>query len=122
MSIKNIEVAKNQFLFKTNGNPVSLTAKGNDSAAVVSLFISPNKNESNHGKNFLGFFFDHISGLIKGMTFWRYKPWNSWTKQIIVNNINTSKAETFNFWRTIADHFSGNHTVAFLELNLELAL
>lgn len=28
----------------------------------------------------------------------------------------TSKAETFNFWRTIAQHFSGNHTVAFLEL------
>ncbi len=29
---------------------------------------------------------------------------------------NTSKAETFNFWRTIAEHFSGNNTVAFLEL------
>lgn len=29
---------------------------------------------------------------------------------------NTSKAETFNFWRTIAEHFTGNHTVAFLEL------
>jgi aryl-phospho-beta-D-glucosidase BglC (GH1 family) len=29
---------------------------------------------------------------------------------------NTSKAETFNFWKTIANHFSGHNTVAFLEL------
>lgn len=29
---------------------------------------------------------------------------------------NTTKAETFNFWRVIAEHFSGNNTVAFLEL------
>lgn len=28
----------------------------------------------------------------------------------------TSKAETFNFWKMIATHFSGNNTVAFLEL------
>jgi hypothetical protein len=28
----------------------------------------------------------------------------------------TSKQETFNFWRTIAMHFAGNHTVAFYEL------
>jgi endoglucanase len=29
---------------------------------------------------------------------------------------NTSEAETFNFWRTIAGHFAGNNTVAFYEL------
>jgi endoglucanase len=29
---------------------------------------------------------------------------------------NTSKAETYQFWRTIAQHFSGNNTVAFYEL------
>ena len=29
---------------------------------------------------------------------------------------NTTKAETFDFWRTIAMHFHGNHTVAFYEL------
>ena len=28
----------------------------------------------------------------------------------------TSKAETYQFWRTIAQHFSGNNTVAFYEL------
>jgi hypothetical protein len=28
----------------------------------------------------------------------------------------TSQAETYNFWRTIAAHFKGNHTVAFYEL------
>jgi endoglucanase len=25
-------------------------------------------------------------------------------------------SETFNFWRTMAAHFKGNHTVAFFEL------
>jgi len=29
---------------------------------------------------------------------------------------NTSQPETFDFWRTIAQHFQGNHTVAFYEL------
>jgi endoglucanase len=29
---------------------------------------------------------------------------------------NTSKTETYQFWRTIAQHFSGNNTVAFYEL------
>ncbi len=29
---------------------------------------------------------------------------------------NTTKAETFDFWRTAAMHFKGNHTVAFYEL------
>jgi aryl-phospho-beta-D-glucosidase BglC (GH1 family) len=29
---------------------------------------------------------------------------------------NTSKAETYQFWRTIAQHFSGNNTVAFYEI------
>jgi endoglucanase len=29
---------------------------------------------------------------------------------------NTTKAETFDFWRTAAMHFHGNHTVAFYEL------
>ena len=29
---------------------------------------------------------------------------------------NTDKQETFDFWRTIAMHFKGNHTVAFYEL------
>jgi endoglucanase len=29
---------------------------------------------------------------------------------------NTSVPETFNFWRTIAEHFAGNNTVAFYEL------
>jgi hypothetical protein len=28
----------------------------------------------------------------------------------------TSKQETFNFWRTVAMHFAGNHTIAFYEL------
>lgn len=29
---------------------------------------------------------------------------------------NTSKQETYNFWRTIAQHFSGNNTIAFYEI------
>jgi endoglucanase len=29
---------------------------------------------------------------------------------------NTSKPETYNFWRTIAQHFNGNNTVAFYEI------
>ena len=35
---------------------------------------------------------------------------------------NTTKQETYQFWRTIAQHFSGNNTVAFYEIFNEPAI
>jgi len=35
---------------------------------------------------FIGCFFDSIPGMVKGITIWRYKPWNSWTKPIRINH------------------------------------
>lgn len=33
---------------------------------------------------YAGIFFDNIPGMKQGLTIWRYKPWNSWTKPIAV--------------------------------------
>lgn len=38
------------------------------------------------GKKFGGIFFSNIPQLKQGITIWRYKPWNSWTKPIAISD------------------------------------
>lgn len=35
---------------------------------------------------FIGIAFDEMPELAQGVTLWRYKPWNSWTKPILIHN------------------------------------
>ena len=37
-------------------------------------------------KEFAGIFFDNIPNLKQGVTLWRYKPWNSWTKPVAITD------------------------------------
>jgi hypothetical protein len=39
------------------------------------------------GSEFQGVFFSSIPGFTKGVTFFRYKPWNSWTKPVRIQQI-----------------------------------
>lgn len=54
---------------------------------VWSLSLSLSEMENWNGKKFAGFFFDSILTFTHGVEFWRYKPWNSWTKPIKVKSI-----------------------------------
>ena len=60
-----------------------------DDFAIISL--SPNGNLPENSKEFIGTFFDEIPNFKQGVTIWRYKPWNSWSKPILVKNISEIK-------------------------------
>ncbi len=47
---------------------------------------------------FAGVFFDNIPNLQHGVTIWRYKPWNSWTKPIKVSDATEMKSWDVQFF------------------------
>jgi raffinose synthase len=75
---------RSEYSFHSFSTPIKLLIKKGKNS-TVSFFISPNGNQSNKGDDFLGLFFDQIPGFHKGVTIWRYKPWNSWTKPIRIS-------------------------------------
>jgi raffinose synthase len=88
LEIKKLVRSANGFYYETGNNPINVTVKKSSGSAVLSLFISPNGNESENGKDYVGFFFEKIPEFSQGMTIWRYKPWNSWSKPIRINDTN----------------------------------
>ncbi len=79
---------------------VGSTAKGNINAsiknevALLSLVLSDTINASQAA----GVFFDNIPGLKQGITVWRYKPWNSWTKPVGINDATKMEAWDVQFF------------------------
>jgi hypothetical protein len=67
----------------------------------VALLTLRTGNTQITGQEFAGIFFDNIPQLAQGLTIWRYKPWNSWSKPIAVND--ATKMEEwdvqFFYWR-----------------------
>ncbi len=53
---------------------------------IVGLYLRTNHGDLVRGSKFGGLFFDGIPAYRKGVAFWRYKPWNSWTKPVRVTD------------------------------------
>jgi hypothetical protein len=96
--IKKITEENNVFSFLTSSRPINVSVKSNSNSPVICFFLSPNGNESKNGKDFLGIFFDKIPGFEKGMTLWRYGPWNSWSKPERIEHIMQMKAWDVQFF------------------------
>jgi hypothetical protein len=47
---------------------------------------------------FAGVFFDEIPSLKQGVTLWRYKPWNSWTKPVALTEATKMEAWDVQFF------------------------
>ena len=86
------------FSFKTDKLPIQIIDKQDSSATVITFFLSPNGNQSSNGEKFLGLFFDNIPGMTQGITFYRYKPWNSWTEPLKIRNIQDMKPDNIQFF------------------------
>jgi hypothetical protein len=68
----------------------------------VALFTV--QSAKNIGRSaFAGVFFDDIPKLKQGLTIWRYKPWNSWTKPIAISNATEMESwdVQFFYWQYI---------------------
>ncbi|MFD2570176.1 Sip1-related alpha-galactosidase [Spirosoma soli] len=66
---------------KAGSWPVQKTVR-ND----VALLTLQTDNADIKSQEFAGVFFDNIPQLKRGVTLWRYKPWNSWTKPIAITD------------------------------------
>ncbi len=55
----------------------------------VALLTLLNDTGASNPQDFAGVFFDKIPQLTHGLTLWRYKPWNSWTKPIAITDATT---------------------------------
>ena len=88
-----------RFIFETPQNPIEVRTV--NSGDVVSFFVSQNENASDSGDRFLGFFFDSIPGFAEGMTFYRYGPWNSWTRPEKIDSVVRMQKDDIQFfyWR-----------------------
>lgn len=89
------------FSFTTDTEPVDLSMEMSADAGIVSFSLSPNGNRSGSGRDFLGLFFDGIPEYTQGVTIWRYKPWNSWSKPIRIDAIGDMEDDDvqFFYWR-----------------------
>ncbi len=75
-----------RFSFPTPAGPIHVDAITSARWPVATLFLSANGYPLT-GNDFLGVFFTSIPGFDKGLTIWRYKPWNSWSKPIRLSSI-----------------------------------
>jgi hypothetical protein len=68
--------------FSQAGKAASIQTLVKDDVALLNLRTS----ETIGATEFAGVFFNNIPNLKQGVTIWRYKPWNSWTKPVAVKD------------------------------------
>ena len=73
-----------EFLFHAGARLFRLTVKPDSGEGVVSFFISPPADLPAKPDEYIGLFFDDIPGFARGVSLWRYGPWNSWSKPVRV--------------------------------------
>lgn len=73
----------------TSIQPIDVRVVGD----FVSVALTAKGDEIEGPDEFYGSFFDSIPNYKQGVTLWRYKPWNAWTKPILVE-----KTEDIESW------------------------
>lgn len=76
---------KNTFTFGTPAKAVTLSIKKSAYTNIVGLYLASAGVSNVKANEFQGFFFSAIPGYKEGVAFYRYKPWNSWTKPVKVS-------------------------------------
>ncbi len=65
-----------------SGNSATIRTSIKNNVALLSIAVS----DTIGAKQFAGVFFNNIPSLKQGVTLWRYKPWNSWTKPVAITD------------------------------------
>jgi len=88
ISVTGVRESDSAFVFQTATQPVEILVKERIGDPIISFLLAPHGNQSDDGRHFLGLFFDAIPGFDRGVTLWRYKPWNCWTKPTGIARVN----------------------------------
>lgn len=85
LSLQPVREEGDQFTFPTPQGEIGLKVRRGNDASFVSFFVAPNGRHSRSGEDYLGFFFGEMPGFRQGVSIWRYKPWNAWSKPVAVS-------------------------------------
>ena len=100
-SIKDVSQSNERIKFETSLKPIDLNIVPGKTGDVVSLFLSPNGNESDSGNNFVGFFFREVPGFDEGVSLLRYGPCYCWSTPVKIDSV--GKLEKWNvqffYWK-----------------------
>ncbi len=96
-SVKRVSSSNDNIRFETSSKPIDLRMETGKNGDVVSMFLSPNGNESDSGNCFLGVFFKHIPGFKEGVALWRYGGANCWTEPLKVDRVDSLKSFDIQF-------------------------
>jgi raffinose synthase len=77
---------------------------------IIILSILPNGNKLLNGGDFSGIFFSNFHKYKRGIAFWRYKPYNSWTKPMKVTSPSNAESSDIQFF--IWQHSDGTYGAA----------
>ena len=86
-SITSVSQSNGNIKFETSSKPIDVSIVSGKSGDVVSLFLSPNGNESDSGDNFVGLFFKDVPGFHKGVSLWRYGPYYCWSMPVKIDSV-----------------------------------
>lgn len=73
-----------EFSFLSPFRPVTIGVKADSDRGILSFRISPPADVRRTPNGFIGLFFRGMPGFARGVTLWRYGPWNCWSKPVRV--------------------------------------
>lgn len=100
-TVNGVRVRRNEVDYQTFSKPIRLRIMKNGGGSVVSLFLSPNGNESDSGNCFIGYFFKMIPGFTVGLSLWNPGAGGAWTvphKIDSVGRLETDRVQFF-YWK-----------------------
>ena len=84
LPVTSVSSLEQSFEFKFSGKKIAVSFFKAAHANVVGIYLNSKDLAATKGTDFSGFFFSQIPDYKEGVAFWRYKPWNSWTKPVKV--------------------------------------
>jgi hypothetical protein len=74
------------FSFQAGDVRIDVTVKPDSGEGVISFLVSSAGAPARAADEYIGLFFRGIPGFVRGVSLWRYGPWNSWSKPVRVEN------------------------------------
>src|SRR5688572_4061085 len=86
LTITKVTESKGTYHFESSGKSLGVHIQKTSHPEVIGLYLSTPLDKIK-GNEFQGIFFSSVPEFKQGITFYRYKPWNSWTKPVRIQHI-----------------------------------
>lgn len=96
--VRGVGIRGNDVDYQTLAKPIRLRIERGRGGKVVSLFLSPNGNESDSGNCYIGYFFKQIPGYIEGVSLWNPGAGGAWTVPHKIDNVSRLEADRVQFF------------------------